>query len=262
MTFENRSNTLATPIARQGHNKRARERAERHIVRCGRPVHTVRESAPGGVVDTRMGCVKYSTAVARLRQVAGDLADHASSWGDPIIVEAHVFGDMLTGPDTVDVIWLALVVDLPVDEVTWLARPARAEAAASLLRFDKYPLRWRWRPNGWPVWNPKISRPVRFWSRHDGPDEVALDLLAARRLSDLEYQGPPGESAYRAQLETERETARRHLEQVVDSYHDRTWRRDRKGFGVYPEDHLWWATRGWLELDDALRAFDGPDQPV
>jgi hypothetical protein len=47
---------------------------------------------------------------------------------------------------------------------------------------------------------------------------------------------------------------------VVGSYHDREWRRDHKGFGVYPEDHLWWATRGWLELDDALRALDVPGE--
>ena len=176
-----------------------------------------------------------------------------------MLVEAHAFGDVLTGPDTVDVIRLALVVDLPDDEVPWLARPAQAEAAVSLLRFDKYPLRWWWRPVGWPVWNHEISRPVRFWSRHDGPDEVALARLAERRLSDLEYQEPANAQAYRAQLETEWEISRRYLEHVVSSYHDREWRRDHKGFGVYPEDHLWWATRGWLELDDALRAIDEPD---
>jgi hypothetical protein len=209
-----------------------------------------------------MGGVKYSIAVSRLRQVAADLAGYTSSWRDSVLVEAHVFGDLLTGPDTIDVVWLALVVDLPVEEVPWLARPARAEATVSLLRFDKYPLRWWWRPVGWPVWNHHISRPVRFWSRQDGTDEVALDLLAARRLSDLEYQSPEDQGGYRAQLETELEVSRRHLEHVVDSYHDRGWRRDHKGFGVYPDDHLWWATKGWLEVDDALRVIDEPAPPV
>jgi hypothetical protein len=200
--------------------------------------------------------VKYDTAVARLRQVASDLDDHVSSWSDSMIVEAHVFGEVVTGPDTVEVIWLALVVDLPVEEVTWLARPAQAEATVSLLRFDKYPLRWWWRSKAWPVWNHRISQPVRFWSKKDGPDEVALGRLADRRLSDLEIQGPPEQSMYRAQLQIELEASRRHLERVVDSYHDREWRRDHKGFGVYPEDHLWWATQGFLELDDALEAID------
>jgi hypothetical protein len=208
-----------------------------------------------------MGCVKYNTAVDRLRQAASDLAGH-TSWSDSVLVEAHAFGDVLAGPDTVDLISVALVVDLPIDEMPWLARPAQAEAAVSLLRFDKYPLRWWWRPVGWPVWNHGISRPVRFWSRDDGPDEVAFARLAERRLSDLEYQEPANAQAYRAQLEAEWETSRRYLDQVVSSYHDREWRRDHKGFGVHPEDHLWWATRGWLDLDDALRAIDEPNQPA
>jgi hypothetical protein len=191
--------------------------------------------------------------------VASELDDHVSSWSDSMIVEAHVFGGVVAGLDAVEVIWLALVVDLPVEEVTWLARPAQAEATASLLGFDKYPLRWWWRPREWPVWNHWISRPVCFWSRQDGPDEVVLGQLADRRLSDLEIQGLPDQSLYRAQLQIELEASRQHLERVVDSYHDREWRRDHKGFGVYPEDHLWWATQGFLELDDALRGIDGPD---
>lgn len=206
-----------------------------------------------------MGCVKYNTAVGRLRQVASDLAGH-TSWGDSVLVEAYAFGDVLTGPDTVEVICLALVVDLPVVEVPWLARPAQAEAAVSLLRFDKYPLRWWWRPAGWPVWNHEISRCVRLWSRDDGPDEVALARLAERRLSDLEYQEPANAQVFRAQLATEWEISRRHLEHVVSTFHDPEWRRDHKGFGEYPGGHLWWATRGWLDLDDALRAIDEPDQ--
>jgi hypothetical protein len=204
--------------------------------------------------------VKYSTAVGRLRQIASDLDGHTSAWGHTVLVEAHVFGGVLDAPDTVDVISLALVVDLPVDEVPWLARPAALEAAASLLRFDKYPLQWWWRPTGRPVWNHTILRPVRIWSQNDGPDEVTLGHLTERRVSDVEYQEPSDAQEYRSHLETEWETSRLHLDHVVGSYHDREWRRDHKGFGVYPEDHLWWATRGWLELDDALRALDVPGE--
>jgi hypothetical protein len=203
--------------------------------------------------------VKYKTAVARLGQVAGDLTEQASSWGESIIVEAHVFGDMVTGPDTIEAIYLALVIDFPVEEVAWLARPAQAEATASLLRFDKLPLRWWWRPTVWPVWNHTITQPVRFWSKANGPDEAALGVLADGRLDELVMGGPPDPQAYRAQLQTELEASRRHLNRVVDSYHDRDWRRDHKGFGVYPEDHLWWATQGFLELDDALQAIDEPN---
>ena len=208
------------------------------------------------------GRVEYNTAVARLGQVAGDLTEHASSWDESIIVEAHVFGDLVTGPDQIEVINLALVVDYPVEEFSWLARPAQAEATASLLRFDKYPLRWWWRPTVWPVWNHTITQPVRFWSEAHGTDEAALGLLADRRLDELVTGGPPDREAYRAQLLSELEASRRHLNRVVDSYHDRDWRRDHKGFGVYPEDHLWWATQGFLELDDALHAIDEPNPAI
>lgn len=30
------------------------------------------------------------------------------------------------------------------------------------------------------------------------------------------------------------------------------WMCGDEGFGVYPEDHLWWATRGSLDLDEAI----------
>ncbi|MDH3260020.1 MAG: hypothetical protein OEM81_12605 [Acidimicrobiia bacterium] len=205
--------------------------------------------------------MKYNSAIGRLRQVADELTDHTSTWGNSVIVEAHVFGDLLAGPDTIEVIWLALVVDLPVEDVTWLARPAQAEATASILRFDKYPLRWRWRPTVWPVWNHTISRPVRFWSKEHGPDQTALEILANRRLGELAVLEPTDQAAYRAQLQTELEASRRHLGRVVNSYHDRNWRRDHNGFGVYPEDHLWWATQGFLELDDALQEIDQPIPP-
>lgn len=214
-----------------------------------------------GCLFGQNGLVKYQTTVARLGQVAGDLTQHAS-WGDSIMVEAHVFGDLVTGPDTIEVINLALVVDFPVEEVTWLTHPKQAEATAALLRFDKYPLRWWWRPTVWPVWNHTITGPVRFWSKTHGADETTLSLFADGRLNELVIGGPPDPPAYRAQLQTELEASRRHLNRVVDSYHDRDWRRDHKGFGVYPEDHLWWATQGFLELDDALQVLDEPKRAI
>jgi len=111
------------------------------------------------------------------------------------------------------------------------------------------------------VWNHAISRPVRFWSKEHGSDQTKLGLLTDRRLDELAVLEPADREVYRTQLQTELETSRRHLSRVVDSYHDRDWRRDHNGFGVYPEDHLWWATRGFLEFDDALRAMDQPNPP-
>lgn len=195
--------------------------------------------------------MKYSTAVGRLRTVAEDLSTQ-SKWADALIVEAYVYGELLDAPSDLDWISLAFVVDLPPEEVTWLAHPPAAEATASLLGFDKYPIAWRWRPPSWPVWNHEIVGPVRFWSIKSGADESSLSALAERRVEQLERSAPPDEETFLRQLRVERGAARKHLKSMVETYHDRDWRRAHKGFGVYPEDHLWRATKGFLDLDDAV----------
>lgn len=195
--------------------------------------------------------MKYSTAVGRLRTAANDLTTR-HMWEERLILEAYVYGELLEAPPSLGRVALAFVVDLPPEEVTWLARPTAPEAMVSLLRFDKYPISWRWRPTAWPVWNHEIVGPVRFWAAQDGADEVALDALADRRMDRLERVAPPNDESLLAQLRIEHTAARNHLESVIDAYYDRDWRSDHKGFGVYPEDHLWWATEGFLELDDAL----------
>ena len=45
---------------------------------------------------------------------------------------------------------------------------------------------------------------------------------------------------------------RRHLATILDNYHDRHWRRAHKGYGTYPEDHLWRAAQAVRELTDAI----------
>jgi hypothetical protein len=39
---------------------------------------------------------------------------------------------------------------------------------------------------------------------------------------------------------------------VVEGYWDREWRADNKGLGWYPEDHLWRAAHGYLDLMSGL----------
>ena len=38
------------------------------------------------------------------------------------------------------------------------------------------------------------------------------------------------------------------------AYSEREWRREHKGLGIYPEDHLWRASHGYLYLLAATRA--------
>jgi hypothetical protein len=202
-----------------------------------------------------MCLVKYSTAVARLRSCAADLDRLAGFTDEPLMLEAWVFGELLELPDQLDVISLALAIDLPAQDVTWYARPAPAEAAASILGFEKYPLRWYWRPSVWPVWNHAIERAVRFWSQA-GTDTVVLDALVHRDVDALPIIGPPNGEALREQLVIEQEAARGHLRDVLDRYDDREWQHEHSGFGLRPEDHLRSAAHGFLDVDAAFRRHD------
>lgn len=198
------------------------------------------------------GVVKYSTAVRRLGSVAESLSKEAS-FGEILITDAYVFGDLLSGPESLDVVSMAFVVDLPVSEVPWCARPVRVEALAESLRLDKVPVSRWWRPADWPVWNHKVVRPVRVWSRADGAYEGVLSFVAQRRFDELSYAGPSSRDQFLEQLRTERRVAREHLDEVLDRYHERDWQRSHRSGGMYPEDHLWWAAEAFRELDEAVR---------
>jgi hypothetical protein len=127
--------------------------------------------------------------------------------------------------------------------VSWRSRPAHLEALAAVLRFPKLPVSWQWRPEQWPVWNHEIDRAVRVWA-------------AAGQLDGVTIEEPAGTDELRGELLIERGVGRRHLATVTESLHDKDWRRAHRGAGVYPEDHLWWATAGFLDLDDAIRLLD------
>lgn len=192
--------------------------------------------------------MKRSTAISRLRDVADGLS-RTTQWPDVGIVEAYVFGALLDETVDVERVELALIVD---DDLAWLSRPVRLEATAALLRFDKLPLSWRWRSARRPVWNHHIRRAARFWTASNGVDEVVLESLASGRLDLVPTTGPAGHDELMAQLVAEREVCRRHLAEVTDRFYEGDWRGAHRHEGIYPQDHLWWAAAGFLELDDAI----------
>jgi hypothetical protein len=202
------------------------------------------------------GDVKRSTAINRLADVA-DALDRAGQWPGPKVVAAYVFGVLLDPVSELEAIQLALVVDEPPEELAWMSRPARLEALASLCRFDKLPLSWRWRPAAWPVWNHEIRRAVRFWSSADGRDDPALKALADAGVNGLTFEQPGSRAELDRQLMIERDVSRGHLVAVKAHFYDRDWRREHSGDGTHPEDHLWWATAGYLDLDEAIAAVVG-----
>jgi hypothetical protein len=202
------------------------------------------------------GCVKRSTAINRLADVA-DALDRTGQWPGSSVVAAYVFGAVLDPVSELELVQLALVVDEPPEDVRWMSRPVRLEVLASLRRFDKLPVSWRWRPAAWPVWNHEINRAVRFWGSAGGRDEAALRALADARLDGLRFEQPGGPEELARQLTIERSVSRGDLAAVKAQFYDRDWRRAHAIEGIHPEDHLWWATAGYLDLDDALAGLDG-----
>lgn len=199
--------------------------------------------------------MRYQTAVRHLRSLAEECERPNRIGDEPLLVGAYVFGDLLDGPDELERVQLAFVLNLPPEQVTWYADPSEGQWITDLLRLGKLPLEWYWRPQAWPAWNHYIRGPVRFWSL-DGPDEQVLDALAERRLDGLPRQWPEP-AAEREQLRAEVAAAYEHLRQVEQAYWEREWRRTHKGYGVYPEDHLWRAVHGYIELKAAVAYTNG-----
>jgi hypothetical protein len=217
----------------------------------------MRAAASGRVpVCATIRRVKRSTAVSRLNDVAEGL-ERAAQWPKTTVTAAYAFGSLLDADANLDRIDLALVVAEPAADVPWMARPAHLEALASMLRFTKLPLSWQWRPTEWPVWNHHIDCAIRFWTADDGRDERVLAAFAAGEVDDRLIERPGNNDELVAQLLVERAVGRRHLAKVTECFYDQDWRRAHRGDGIHAEDHLWWATAAYLDLDDALHRL-GP----
>ncbi len=141
--------------------------------------------------------MRYQRAVAKLRELA-DACDRVKDWpaGDPLLAEAHVFGELLAGADPLDYVEVVLVLNRPPGEVIWGTTPDGTSWLADDLRLSKGGFGYCWRSHQDPVANHYIRQPVRF-SSHDGPDVHVLQLLAERRLGELPRlanSGPDEES--------------------------------------------------------------------
>lgn len=108
---------------------------------------------------------------------------------------------------------------------------------------------YRFRSREDPVTNANVREAVRFWSL-DGPDEDVLQALAERRFDDLPRVAADGESLP-SQHAAELGAALDSLRETCDRYWEPDWRRAHRGGGRYPENTLWDAVFGYLELLDA-----------
>jgi hypothetical protein len=104
------------------------------------------------------------------------------------------------------------------------------------------------------VANSYIERPLRVWSV-DGPDSAALEALTQGEAEGLREPPPAAERA-REQRAAELAVSLAHLRRIEAGYWERDWRSAHRGNGVHPENHLWEAVSGYLDLLNA-RSEDG-----
>jgi hypothetical protein len=196
--------------------------------------------------------MRYRRAVEKLRELA-DACERAKRWppDEPFLLEAHVFGDVLAGTDPLEVVEVALVLNLPAEEVPWESNPHGTLWLADELRLSKGGFAYWWRSHLEPVANHYIKDPVRFWTR-EGPDEEVLGALAERRFDDLP-RFTLSEDALQEQTTTAASAALNRLRVIRDSYWEPDWRRAHRGTGRYPEHELWDAVNGYLDLHDAAQ---------
>ena len=198
--------------------------------------------------------MKFPAAVRHLVEMADvsterlPLPDSGIGWP---LQELWVTGELLEGAESLEWGSVVLVLDLPPDELTWLAKHPTAEWVGSQLRLGKRPFAWAYRPYAWPVWNHRNRRLARFWSADQGTHTDVLELLGDPKLDRLPIIEAPGEDLARQLLE-ELSASRHHLRQVLDRYWEPDWRRDHKGYDESPEDHLWRAAQAVMEMEQAL----------
>ena len=189
--------------------------------------------------------MRRDTAIRRLRLIAEQCGQVSRI--RPVLCSAYVFGELLPdGVPEVEVVQVAFVLDLPAEQLTWCAEPPECGWLVELLELGKAPVLWYWRPSAWPVANHVIRRPLRFWSAAAGIDEQALDALASGQAETL--RPPERPAAGQAQLTVELAASLAHLRHTEAGYWERDWRAAHRGAGTYPEQHLWNAVHGYLDL--------------
>ena len=216
------------------------------------PNASARARLDGGCDD---GDVKRSTAIGHLVEMAEIASERLrlrdSDIGWPL-EELWVTGELLGQAETVDGGAVVLVLDVPADELPWLALHPAGEWIGDQLRLGKRPIRWCYRPLARPVWNHEHRRLVRFWTADDGLDTDVIEALRARQLDRLTIVAPSDEDLA-DQLGEELTVSRRHLRALLDSYWDRDWRRDHQRYDGSPEDHLW---RAAIAVEEILGTLD------
>ena len=198
--------------------------------------------------------MKWTRAVYHLEALARSCADMAARPASifPLrVTQLWAAGEVLSGPRELDVVTVALCVDLPAPDVPWLTEPAGSAHWASAVRLSKLPVLPLWRSAHAPVWNHHIDRPVLLWSSTEGTAVEALAAVRDGRAEPVRLPAPAPEER-RARLEDELTVSPDALRARTRTYENRRWSPGR----LEPlADALWQGSNGYLDVLDAVRAL-------
>ena len=202
--------------------------------------------------------VKLSTAVSHLGALAEecDRLSSVRSSGFPFTVgQLWAVGDVLGAPRELDWVTVALVVDLPPEEVPWWCAPEGARWWAETTRLSKNPISAWWRSSHVPVWNHRIIRPLLIWDADAGVRPDALTAIRAGRGASAGLELPTQEE-YVSRMEAELEVSLAELQRRTREYE--TEHTVRLGIRA---DALFAAAQGYLDVLAAPPAPTGTDEP-
>lgn len=196
--------------------------------------------------------MKWTRAVHHLEtlaQTCAEMTTRPRSIFPLRVTELWAAGDILGAVRDLEWVTVALVVDLPVDDVPWLGEPTGSQHWASATRLAKNPVVPRWRSASAPVWNHRIDRPALLWNENDGIAEATLAALLDGRGEDVRLPAPTEDERH-ARLDDELAVSLRALRAATADYEDRRWR---PGKLEPVADALWRAGDGYLDILDAVR---------
>lgn len=192
--------------------------------------------------------MKWSRAVHHAAALAESCAGAATRPFGLRVVRLWAVGELLGEPRDLDVITVALAVDLPPDEVPWWTRPPGAQHWASAARLPQNPVRPWWRSAHVPVDNHRIVRPVLLWDVDGGVRDDALAALRDGAAEPFRAPAPPADELA-ARLRDELGVSLAALRARTAAYEERRWAPGR----LDPlADALWEAADGYLDLLDAV----------
>lgn len=190
--------------------------------------------------------MRRAKAIEHLRTVIDTCErDRAFHRDHLLVVELWAAGHILDPGDLPGGVEVVFVLALPADQLPWGVTPPVLRSFVKGHRLDNKPIVVHARPDGRPVCTRGVPRAARVWTA-DGADQGQLDALAdpeshALQVSSLEDVGA-------ADRDEEVAVSHRFLVDAVANYWDRDWRREHRGSGQTPEQLLWEALRGHLEL--------------